>query len=510
VALPVNINALLGGNLIESERIEFKQGWNPGVILRTICAFANDLHNVGGGYVVVGVNEVEGVAQLPPVGLPENSLDITQQELLQICHYIQPDYFPVVHPAQISGKYILVIWCPPGQHRPYKAPKTLGKQAAFNKPYYVRRMSSTVEAKGIDEQQLLDYAAHQRTPFDNQVNYHASISDINLVHVATFLQEIKSDLYQDLPTLPVNDLCRQMRIASGADENLYPLNIALLMFTDRPYDYLRGARIELVEYLDAVGDKFRESYFEGPIWLQLKEVLTFIKNQVIKEQVVKIKGQAEAQRFYNYPFEAIEETVANAVFHKGYDKQNPIEINIRHDRIEVSSFPGPLPPVNQAMLNRDRVISRDCRNTRLGDFLKELDLTEGRGTGIPKIRANMNKNGSPAPHFITDDNNTFFVTELLIHPQFVQDTDQVTDQVTDRVTDQVMNLLACLQDQPLSSVNCMQKLELKHRPSFRKSYITPALSLKLIEMTIPDSPNSRLQKYRLTRLGSQILQGRKE
>ena len=109
--------------------------------------------------------------------------------------------------------------------------------------------------------------------------------------------------------------------------------------------------------------------------------MQYIKHQIIKEQVIKVQGQAEALRFYNFPFEAVEEAVANAVFHKGYDKENPIEINVRHNCIEVLSFPGPLPPVDQKMLQGEKIIARDCRNSRLGDFLKELNLTEGRGTG---------------------------------------------------------------------------------------------------------------------------------
>tara|TARA_B110000879_G_scaffold194061_1_gene261490 strand:- start:1115 stop:1249 length:135 start_codon:yes stop_codon:yes gene_type:complete len=43
----------------------------------------------------------------------------------------------------------------------------------------------------------------------------------------------------------------------------------------------------------------------------------------------------------------------------------------------------------------------------------------------------------------------------------------------------------------------MQKLNLSHRPTFRKNYLNPALTAQLIERTIPDKPNSRLQKYRL-------------
>lgn len=58
-----------------------------------------------------------------------------------------------------------------------------------------------------------------------------------------------------------------------------------------------------------------------------------------------------------------------------------------------------------------------------------------------------------------------------------------------------------LKDKPLSAVECMTRLKLSHRPTFRTNYLNPALTSGLIERTIPDKPNSRLQKYRLTAKG---------
>jgi len=74
-----------------------------------------------------------------------------------------------------------------------------------------------------------------------------------------------------------------------------------------------------------------------------------------------------------------------------------------------------------------------------------------------------------------------------------------TEQVTVQVTDQVEKLLAALGAHELSLKELMEKLKLKHRPSFRQSYLIPALDLELIEMTIPDKPNSSKQKYRIKR-----------
>ena len=58
--LPVNIEELLSGRAVEGNRIEYKTGWNPDSIYRTICAFANDFDETGGGYIVVGVQEEKG------------------------------------------------------------------------------------------------------------------------------------------------------------------------------------------------------------------------------------------------------------------------------------------------------------------------------------------------------------------------------------------------------------------------------------------------------------------
>lgn len=60
MALPINIRALVHGNTIEWERLELKKGWNPEDVIHSMCAFANDLHNWGGGYIIFGIEENEG------------------------------------------------------------------------------------------------------------------------------------------------------------------------------------------------------------------------------------------------------------------------------------------------------------------------------------------------------------------------------------------------------------------------------------------------------------------
>jgi ATP-dependent DNA helicase RecG len=67
------------------------------------------------------------------------------------------------------------------------------------------------------------------------------------------------------------------------------------------------------------------------------------------------------------------------------------------------------------MLQKESIIARDYRNRRIGDFLKELQLTEGRSTRFPKIYKAMQQNGSPHPTFETDSNRSYFLAKLPIH-----------------------------------------------------------------------------------------------
>uniref|UniRef100_UPI00316AE2E0 Fic family protein n=1 Tax=Methanomethylovorans hollandica TaxID=101192 RepID=UPI00316AE2E0 len=74
----------------------------------------------------------------------------------------------------------------------------------------------------------------------------------------------------------------------------------------------------------------------------------------------------------------------------------------------------------------------------------------------------------------------------------------------------MLKLLLSLQDGEKSSGELRDILNIKHRPTFRNNYLHPALGEELIEMTIPEKPSSRLQKYRLTDKGRAFLARKKK
>ena len=63
--MPIDIGMLIEDTVVETNRIEYKEGWNPEKVAHTICAFANDYENVDGGYIVIGVREVDGIPRTP-------------------------------------------------------------------------------------------------------------------------------------------------------------------------------------------------------------------------------------------------------------------------------------------------------------------------------------------------------------------------------------------------------------------------------------------------------------
>jgi len=122
MALPINISDLINHRVVESARIEYKWDWNPEPIAHSICAFANDIDNWGGGYIIIGVEEENGMPKFPVTGLHKESIDRLNKEILQKRNMIEPRYIPVVEPAEFEGQHLLILWIPGGEDRPYKCP----------------------------------------------------------------------------------------------------------------------------------------------------------------------------------------------------------------------------------------------------------------------------------------------------------------------------------------------------------------------------------------------------
>jgi len=426
--------------------------------------------------------------------------------------------------------------------RPYSCPSTQGNDA--RRQYYIRSGSRNIVAQGLNHTRLLEMAA--RIPFDDRINREARLEDLNLGLIRDFLDSVKSELSEESVRMPFIDLCKQMQLARGPAEYLRPVNAALLFFHPEPHRYFRRSWIEIAIHSDDTGRNFITETIKGPVHHQIIKTLDYLKTNVLRTQTKKITGMAESTVNDNWPFNALEEAVSNAVYHKSYQEEKPIEIQAFPDRIEILSYPGPLPPIRNEDLQRRRVIARDYRNRRIGDFLKELRLTEGKATGFPIIRDTMKRNGNPDPEFYTDEERTLFLVTLPCHPAFLvtksvtKSTEQVPlraildfvlnindlssflvfadafirdgfiDEVTKSVTKsatksedgfgrRIGTILQALAIEPQKKEFLLSLIGVKSQTKNMKRYITPLLESNWIEMTVPEKPNSQKQKYRLSK-----------
>lgn len=361
----------------------------------------------------------------PLEGVPKENLDSIQQEIFQYCNMIVPRYIPRIKVVDYKneGTYLIYLWCSAGDSGPYQAPKTVyvekGEKADKNLKYWIRPASLTTEAKQDEISELFD--KFNSVPFDDRVNRKAKIDNIRRGYLEDFIRKSNISLVMELNNSSLEDLLLAQEVANETDTELDIRNIGVLMFTEHPEKLIPGAYIELIRFntKDAeASDDFIEKTFTGPIWKQVNDALDYIKNTVIEQKVEKVQGQAEAERFYNYPYNAIEEALLNAVFHKSYLEPEPVEIRIYVDSIQILNYPGLAKWINLDKFAAGKIKGRKYRNKRIGELFKEIDLSEKKGTGIPKILRELRQNGSPEPEFDMDEDRTYLNTIIHIRDGF--------------------------------------------------------------------------------------------
>ena len=426
----------LAARRIENEELEQLQK-----LLASIEGYieANDIDNIGGGYIVLGVEEKDGSPVFPIKGIEQNRVDGILKKLVGYCHFIEPLYNPVVEPILYNDVYVIVIWITGGHGRPYKASKDVFTEKS-SKYYYIRKFSSTVIASPEEEKELFYLSSD--IPFDDRPNLLASVDDLDLGLMREFLRETNSNLYSHSLSMVPLDIAKDMQLVSGPTESIKPLNVGILMFSETPEKYFRFARIEVVDIPEPTGTGMSDMTFTGPIQRQLKNALAYIKNYAVKSVVIKDKDKAESERIYNYPYAAIEEILSNAVYHRSYQISEPITVRITPASMEITSYPGFDRSITDEAIANYEIRGRIYRNRRIGDFLKELHLIEGRNTGFPTAFKALRENGSGLPTFEMGEQREFLSVTIPVHPYFLKGNETKIAKRTDyenRIADALSN-----------------------------------------------------------------------
>lgn len=558
--LPINIEDLLNKRKVESNRIEFKSGWNPDKIYHTICAFATDLENIGGGYILVGVEEENGIAKRPVKGLADTEIDRIMKEMVGYDAKISPAYLSKVSPEEVDGKTILVIWVPAGINRPYAVMESVVAKKSVPK-YYIRSKSSTIEAKGDILDEVRELA--NRVPFDERGNDRAKIEDISGILVYEHLKTVGSKLIDNFTSRKLSEILDEMDLLTGPIENRKIKNCAIMMFCEHPEKFFPVTQVDIVIFPEGSIENpdimIETPTITGPVPKIINETLSYLRTNVIKKKTIKKTDTELSDKIYNYPYQAFEEAVVNALYHRDYQEREPVEITIEPTHIDILSYAGPDRSISAEAIKEARKLkARRYRNRRLGDFLKELDLTEGRATGIPTIQKALKTNGSSPAVIETDNDRTYFLITIPCRDGFSNDTATVFNGIGDSIESELgqilgqdtvqvleaidqsiitdknqlgqiiehlfvqvwsksrakdnitgiisatIDLLCILNDQSLSANDLSARLNYSSTKELKRKIILPLIDLEYVAMTCPDKPTSAKQAYRLTEKGKSL------
>jgi len=381
------------------------------------------------------------------------------------------------------------------------------------KPYYIKKFGMSPKGcfvrKGSGVQQM------DRTMIDAYYTRRTHTSLRNIVSPKFDLTFEQLKIYYQAKGLNINDSFLKNLDFYTEDGKF---NYVAYLMSDNNTLSIKVAKYSGSDKVDLVEN---EEFGFCSIVKATKSILD--KLQIENRTFTKITGAAERLQKDMINKTALREALINAMVHNNYSREITPVVEIYSDRLSITSYGGLVSGLSKEEFFQGRSMPR---NREIMRVFRDLELVEHLGSGVHRILKAYDKS-------IFQISENFFeisfpfekdYLELIknekIKQQTKQETDQVkkqdkqltnsvidnntdpvTDPVTDLVTDLVKKLLITIATDELSPNEIRNKLNLKHRQTFRKNYINPATEQKLIEMTIPDKPNSRNQKYRLTKKG---------
>jgi len=231
--------------------------------------------------------------------------------------------------------------------------------------------------------------------------------------------------------------------------------------------------------------------YKGNVFQLVDQAVDFVLSRI--DLFVGDRSQSvDVPVHYEIPRTAIAEAIVNAVAHRDYTSNGSVQVMLFRNRLEVWN-PGRLPyQLSIAKLKKPH--GSFPPNPLLAEPLYLAGYIERLGTGIPDMVSRCIEAGLSEPEFYQEESFKAILWRK----------SDKTEQPTEQPTEQVNRLILVMKNLPLSLNELMEKLELKHRPTFMYNYLKPALENKWIEMTIPETPNSPNQRYRLTLKGMKL------
>lgn len=400
-------------NLDEGEHIEAKRGSDIGTsVMETVCAFANE-PALGGGCLLLGVAREE-MALFPSyevVGVTD--ADKLGSDLASRC---RTDFnIPLrvdIRPDKIGDKLVLVVYVP--------------EATANDKPVYFknqglprgafRRIGPTDQRCTEDDLQVF-YVGRGNETLDGSPLPDTSLEDVDADALADYRQarkEANPDAEElrwgDSDLLAALNCARQhdgKTVLTVAGALLFGKAVLLRrLFPMMRVDYIR------VPGRDWVPDpekRFDSIELRAPLIRLIRRATNAVMDDLPKGFSLP-EGQLQRQDVYPIPQRVIREAIVNAVMHRNYRVQSPIQIIRYSNRLEITN-PG------FSLKSPDHLgdPGSQTRNPAIAAVLHETRFAETKGSGIRVMRDMMEKAGLTPPTFESDRSQDKFSARYLFH-----------------------------------------------------------------------------------------------
>ena len=370
------IRALL--NDIESDRVERTiSTTNTDKFGQAICAFANDLPDYRqAGYLFLGVED-DGTVK---------GIDVTDDLLKNVAAIrtdgnIQPQPSMTVEKVAMPEGDIVMVRVEPASFPPVR----------YKGRIWIRIGPRRGVANENDERLLMEKRRTNVTSFDASPCLNATIDDLDLQkfkHV--FLPKAMTDdeLEEDK-----RDVKLQLS-GFGFFDTRYdcPTNAGMLLFAKNLRRFIPGAYIQYVRFAgkDRAGEILTEHEFKDNLCVTLFELDTFVETTIANRRPIPVSSTRE-DPFVDYPYWATRELLMNAICHRDYQSNGPIQFYQYDDRIEIMNHGGLYGRAN--VQNFPNV--NDYRNIVLAEAMKVLGFVNRHSRGVLRVQKELmaNENG---------------------------------------------------------------------------------------------------------------------
>ena len=415
---------------VEDDHIEYKKSAVDVVkdgILKTVCAFANNYMNREIGLLFIGIEEEDdkatgrkAVPVRPISGLVEAMIETTENELRSLLSHIHPK--PVYHLLQdkIDDRFYIIIAVEPGNDGPYETDERPenGKKIGLKAGRYIRVRRDSRLPNRREEFELLKKFADFH--FTSELNETATLDDLNYEYMKEYL--VRTNAAADVRSLSKLDMAKALNLISETEYGGYRAkNFAVLMFADRPADFIPYAYVQVVR--EAIGtDKMEGKIFDGPIWIQAQQVIRYFEDTFHASYNIRDPRTNATHVVDNWPSIMFAELATNCILHKEYSKHNCVEIAVFNDHISFINHNRPLPPVTIEDLNTKMEFKdRNYLNEELKEMFFKLELIQSYGSGIRRAKNELSRIGSPALVFEPDnDTDDYTAVTAYINEEFAE------------------------------------------------------------------------------------------